>query len=208
MLPLLLCSGWMVTFASAQESSTHEGEGPVVDVLFPWFSLVIGTMAYFFLSRWVPWLPYTAVMFIIGTMIGAAVVRLHNETLLTESVTDWLNIDSDVLLLVFLPGLVAKDAMQLNATLFRAAFWQCIVFAFPMVLAGTSLTALIVYYVFPYGWSFNFAMTLGSVCQHCLLCSHICVYFPFSILTLADVALFCRSCRRQIQWPWRYVPAD
>jgi NhaP-type Na+/H+ or K+/H+ antiporter len=32
-----------------------------------------------------------------------------------------------------------------------------------MVLAGTSLTALVAYYVFPYGWSFNLAMTFGSI---------------------------------------------
>jgi Sodium/hydrogen exchanger family len=162
---LLYGCDWMLASASAQETSTQEEDGPVVNVLFPWFSLLIGTLAYFALSRLLPWLPYTAVMFIIGTMIGAAVVRLDRDTLLTKSVTSWLNIDSEVLLLVFLPGLVAKDAMQLNATLFRAAFWQCIVFAFPMVLAGTSLTAVIVYFVFPYGWSFNFAMTLGSVRQ-------------------------------------------
>jgi NhaP-type Na+/H+ or K+/H+ antiporter len=32
-----------------------------------------------------------------------------------------------------------------------------------MVLAGTSLTALVAYYIFPYNWSFNLAMTLGSI---------------------------------------------
>lgn len=165
---LLLCSALrmlVLTSASERTNSTggeEEGE-PVVDVLFPWFSLVIGTFAYFALTRLLPWVPYTAVMFIIGTVIGVAVVRLDRTTLLTESVSDWLNIDSEVLLLVFLPGLVAKDAMQLDATLFQAAFWQCIVFAFPMVLAGTALTALVVAFILPYGWSFNFAMTMGSV---------------------------------------------
>lgn len=32
-----------------------------------------------------------------------------------------------------------------------------------MVLAGTALTALVAYYIFPYGWSFNLAMTFGSI---------------------------------------------
>jgi NhaP-type Na+/H+ or K+/H+ antiporter len=32
-----------------------------------------------------------------------------------------------------------------------------------MVLAGTSLTALVAYYIFPYNWSFNLAMTMGSI---------------------------------------------
>jgi NhaP-type Na+/H+ or K+/H+ antiporter len=126
----------------------------------------VGTLAYLALSRFLPWIPYTALMFTIGTIVGISVVRMDRTTLLTESITDfWLNIDSEVLLLVFLPGLIGKDAMQLDATLFRASFWQCVVFAFPMVLAGTVLTALVCYYVFPFGWSFNLAMTIGSVRQ-------------------------------------------
>ena len=32
-----------------------------------------------------------------------------------------------------------------------------------MVLAGTTLTALVAYYIFPYDWSFNLAMTFGSI---------------------------------------------
>ena len=32
-----------------------------------------------------------------------------------------------------------------------------------MVLAGTCLTALVGYYIFPFGWSFNLAMTFGSI---------------------------------------------
>ena len=36
------------------------------------------------------------------------------------------------------------------------------IFAFPMVLAGTTLTAVLAFYVFPYDWSFNLAMTFVS----------------------------------------------
>lgn len=32
-----------------------------------------------------------------------------------------------------------------------------------MVLAGTALTALVAFYIFPYDWSFNLAMTIGSI---------------------------------------------
>jgi Sodium/hydrogen exchanger family len=178
LLVFLQCTTLGVVAASGSESSNatssidqggSEGEPsedvePVVAVLFPWFSLAVGTLAYLALSRFLPWIPYTALMFTIGTIAGICVVRMDRAVLLTESISDfWLNIDSEVLLLVFLPGLIAKDAMQLDATLFRASFWQCIVFAFPMVLAGTVLTALVCYYVFPFGWSFNLSMTIGSV---------------------------------------------
>jgi NhaP-type Na+/H+ or K+/H+ antiporter len=39
--------------------------------------------------------------------------------------------------LVFLPGLVFKDASSLSIHLFQKSIGQCLIFAFPMVLAGT-----------------------------------------------------------------------
>jgi hypothetical protein len=63
-----------------------------------------------------------------------------------------------VLLLVFLPGLIFNDSFGLDVHLFGIAINQCIIYAFPMVLAGTALTALVGYYVLPYDWSFNLAM--------------------------------------------------
>lgn len=133
-------------------------------ILFPWFALIIGTCAYYALSRYAPWMPYTAVMFCLGTIMGVCSVRLDQSDILQVSIdTFWLNIDHEVLLVVFLSGLIAKDALCMDVHLFQAAFWQCFVFAFPMVLAGTSLTACIGYFVFPYSWSFNFSMMFGSI---------------------------------------------
>ena len=104
-------------------------------------------------------------MFLIGTLIGIGVQLRTGETnnQLNESVRLWVGINAEVLLLVFLPGLIFRDAMGQNAHLFALALGQCLIFAFPLVLAGTSLTALIAFYIFPYGWSFNLAMTFGSI---------------------------------------------
>lgn len=75
----------------------------------------------------------------------------------------WEEINAEVLLLGFLPGLIFRDAYTSNVFLFQKAFWQCVIMAFPMVLAGTCLTALIGYYVLPYGWSWSFCMVFGSI---------------------------------------------
>jgi len=143
-----------------------EAEEPGVAVLFPWFTVVIGTMAYFATSRFAEFLPYTAVMFVIGTIIGLSNTRMEGAgNLLHESVSEyWRKIDGEVLLLCFLPGLIFKDAWSLDANLFQKAFFQMLNFAFPMVLGGTCLTALVAYYIFPYDdWSWNFCMTFGSI---------------------------------------------
>ena len=51
----------------------------------------------------------------------------------------------------------------MNISRLTLSFWQLILMAFPMVLAGTFLTGLVGLYVLPYDWSFNFAMTFGSI---------------------------------------------
>lgn len=53
--------------------------------------------------------------------------------------------------------------MGLNVHLFRVALGQCLLFAFPMVLLGTFLTACVARYVLPYEWGWNLAMTFGSI---------------------------------------------
>lgn len=85
----------------------------------------------------------------------------HNAV--TESTAMWIGIDGEVLLLVFLPGLLFLDSYNTNVYLFKQAFSQLLVFAFPMSLCGTILTALVAYFVLPYGWSSDLCMLLGSI---------------------------------------------
>lgn len=139
---------------------------PATAVLFPWFSEVLGVLTVYVLTRWCrDTLPYTAVMFVIGALLGVAVTKNDNMRAdkLQESVMQWSTINGELLLLVFLPGLLFVDAFGVNFHLFQASFWQLLIMAFPSVLAGTVLTALVGYYIFPYDWSWNLALTLGSI---------------------------------------------
>lgn len=82
---------------------------------------------------------------------------------LSESIKMWSAIDSEVLLLVVIPGILFRNALNVNFHLFSVALGQILIFAFPMVLAGTCLTGLVGYYILPYGWSWNLCMTFGSI---------------------------------------------
>jgi NhaP-type Na+/H+ or K+/H+ antiporter len=133
-------------------------------VLFPSFTLTLGVCVFLLLSRYIHALPYTAVMFILGTIMGIGAELIDNtKDHINESIRLWIPIDSEVLLLVFLPGLIFKDSFGLNVHLFRMATTQCLIFAFPLVLAGTALTALIAKYIFPYNWSLDLCFTFGSI---------------------------------------------
>ncbi|KAL7532691.1 hypothetical protein ACHAXR_004787, partial [Thalassiosira sp. AJA248-18] len=149
------------TVLSEEELVEHEATG-VYAILFPWFAEIVGVFAYYFLSRYAHSIPYTAVMFLIGAFIGISVQRVDVNGI-TKSATVWLGIEGEVILLVFLPGLLFLDSYNIDVYLFSSSFWQIIIFAFPMVLAGTSLTSLVAYYIFPYGWSFDLCMTFGSI---------------------------------------------
>jgi len=68
----------MVIVSAVADSTTgeeHAGDGAEHDldpyaVLFPWFVMAIGTLIYFCTTRYFHKVPYTAIMFLIGTLVG------------------------------------------------------------------------------------------------------------------------------------------
>lgn len=141
---------------------THGHAPEVLAVLFPWFAEIVGVVAYYLLSRYAHAIPYTAVMFVVGALIGVLVHHANLGNLLSSAQT-WIGINGEVILLVFLPGLLYLDSYNIDVHLFAASFFQLLLFAFPMVLAGTTLTALVAKFVLPYDWSFDLCMTFGSI---------------------------------------------
>ena len=136
---------------------------PYYAMLFPWFVTALGVIIFFVLTRYIHKLPYTAVLFLIGTFMGMGVARTVSYDQLTKSTLMWENINGELLLVAFLPGLLFKDAYCLNVHLFYKSIGQTLIMAFPMVLGGTTLLALVAYYILPYGWTFNFCMTFGAI---------------------------------------------
>jgi len=136
---------------------------PFKAVLFPFFSASIGVVVLFLLDRFNITVPYTALMFVFGMALGLIFGLTSLDGELSQSVDLWTSIDSETLLLVFLPGLLFGDALNVNYHMFKRAFLQNLILAFPGVLAGTGMTALVVYYVFPYNWPLSLALTIGSI---------------------------------------------
>lgn len=75
----------------------------------------------------------------------------HEKNIILLSSLMWLRMNGQVVLLVFLPGLIFLDAVTINVHLFFQAFWQLMIFAFPMVVVGAGLTAVATKYILPYG---------------------------------------------------------
>lgn len=107
--------------AVAEEGEEHtkeekdEGDAhPYYAVVFPWVSTAIGICIFYFQTRHFHLLPYTCVMFIIGVFMGVGAVRSGFHDQLTESIAKWSTIHYETLFVVFLPGLLMKDALEVR----------------------------------------------------------------------------------------------
>ena len=133
-------------------------------ILWPCLMLILGVGGYWFLSRYFSMFPITALMFLLGMVTGlvAAATRQSNNAF-TQSALMWEDINPELLLMTFLPGLLFGDAFGLNVSMLKDAWLQCFIMAFPLVLVGTGLTALVGVYVLPFGWNIWLALTWGSI---------------------------------------------
>jgi hypothetical protein len=98
-----------------EEEEEHTEDHPYYAVLLPWFSTALGIGVFYLQSRHFHLVPYTCVMFIIGLCMGVGAVRSGFDDQLTESIAQWTNIHHETLFVVFLPGLLMKDALEVNA---------------------------------------------------------------------------------------------
>ena len=90
-------------------------------MLFPWFVQLLGCCSLFLLTRFNCPIPYAAIMFILGAMMGIFSTNLNLPSHLNDSITEWINFDSELLLMVFLPGLLFKEAVEVPINLFQVA---------------------------------------------------------------------------------------
>jgi NhaP-type Na+/H+ or K+/H+ antiporter len=132
-------------------------------IVFPWFAELLGCCVLFVLTRYQIPVPFAAMMFIVGACIGAGSVLIDQDNVLQRSISIWTSIDSQLLLLVFLPPLIFKDAVLIPVHLFLVSTIQIWILAFPMVLLGTGLTGIVLYYIFPYDLNMWACLTLGAI---------------------------------------------
>jgi NhaP-type Na+/H+ or K+/H+ antiporter len=149
---------------TTEEEQYGEYDNPQHAILYPWLVITLGVAVSFVLQQYELPVPYAAVMFTVGMIMGVAAFRLDGRMeFLNQSIRQWSDINSSVLLLVFLPGLIFRDAIEINVLTFFKSLGQLFTFAFPMVLVGTVLTAAVVVYVLPQDFSWSLALTVGSI---------------------------------------------
>ncbi|RYY84565.1 hypothetical protein EON63_09010 [archaeon] len=110
--------------------------GPTNVILFLFFGLGCGIVVTQLLSYYGEILPYTVIMFLLGVFFSIADT---NQGTFGQSVRDWVNIDADLMLFVFLPPLVFGEAMNLNWYYAKGGMTQSFLLAGPGVLIGAAI---------------------------------------------------------------------
>eukprot|EP00930_Biecheleria_cincta_P035418 TRINITY_DN24361_c0_g1_i1.p1 TRINITY_DN24361_c0_g1~~TRINITY_DN24361_c0_g1_i1.p1 ORF type:complete len:1090 (+),score=174.60 TRINITY_DN24361_c0_g1_i1:123-3392(+) len=110
-------------------------------------------------------LQFTVVMFVLGAVFSfvAETEIVRESGMLIRSFHTWNNMDPHLILFVFLPALLFGDAMAIDTHVAKRCTWQCLFLAGPGVLLGAGLSALFIYGVLPWGWSFSTSLTVGSI---------------------------------------------
>ena len=131
-------------------------------ILFMFIGLCIGIVTMQILSRLGEPVPYTVVIFIFG-IICSSLSILNVSDVLTASINDWIKIDAELIVYIFLPPLIFGEAMNQNWHHVKRAMTPSLILAGPGVIIGAGLMALIAKCLLPYNWSWNVALVFGSI---------------------------------------------
>jgi sodium/hydrogen exchanger 10/11 len=150
----------------AEEDSVGEesDSSPVVVLLFLFVSLGLGIIIEQFMSRTksLSSLPFTVVLFCLGLMM-ATISKSNFGDEFNASLNDWIHIDADLMLFIFLPPLVFGEAMSLQWHHIKTALPQCLWLAGPGVLLGTALLGMFTKLVLPYDWPWLLCLLYASI---------------------------------------------
>mmetsp|Transcript_114557 Transcript_114557/g.244383 ORF Transcript_114557/g.244383 Transcript_114557/m.244383 type:complete len:949 (+) Transcript_114557:177-3023(+) len=152
----------------AAGGAEHEHAKGHTVLLLLFIMLFIGIATAHMLERYLPFIPYTAALFVIGFFLSLHqnFKREHNAVIwpsFDTAIGIWEKADPHLTLFIFLPPLIFGEAMSLNVSQVKSCFNQCILLAGPGVLIGTALTAVVGKFLLPYGWEWNTSMLFGSI---------------------------------------------
>lgn len=141
-----------------------EDTNPVVVLLFLFMGLGLGVIIEQFMTRTkaLSTLPFTVVLFCLG-LVMATISKSNFGDEFNASLRDWIHIDADLLLFVFLPPLIFGEAMSLQWHHIKTAMPQCLWLAGPGVLLGTAILGMFTKLVLPYHWSWLLCLLYASI---------------------------------------------
>lgn len=166
------------TDPSVEEASESE---PQVVILFLFFALLLGAVVTYLLSRYCTWLPYTAVIFVLGAILSVIAEEDNDKNVFDESAGLWDNIEPELILFIFIPALIFGEVTNLNLYHVRGSIIQAVLLAGPGAILGAVLMAICIDNGFlPFelaGWSTNLSYLVSAI---------LCATDPVSVIALLN----------------------
>ncbi|MCK5894343.1 MAG: sodium:proton antiporter [Endozoicomonadaceae bacterium] len=111
-------------------------------------------------------IPYSVALLVLGLILGLMSQSgyIHGPIEdINRSIQLGAELNSNLILFVFLPALIFESAFDLEVHLFKRMFSQIALLAVPGLVICACLTALLSLWVLPWGWSLPVALMFGAV---------------------------------------------
>ena len=138
-------------------------QSPEDATIFIFLSLLLGIVVTYALTRTIPVLPYTVIVFILGILLAFLLTDQSSHDSLSESVQIWNSIEPELIFYIFLPPILFGESMNLNFYHFCASFKGCILLAGPGTVLQTFGVATVAYIVLPYKWNWTVCLIFGAI---------------------------------------------
>jgi len=111
-------------------------------------------------------IPYSVALLLLGMLIGSMLdfeltTPIFNEVKASFSLASQL--DSNLIMFIFLPALVFESAFSLEVHLFKRMLSQIALLAIPGLIICTLFTALLSMWVLPWEWTIPTALMFGAI---------------------------------------------
>jgi len=108
-------------------------------------------------------LPYTAVILILGVVVGVITEESAGAAYASDSLRSFEGISPSTLFTVFLPALIIPSGLNLHWHVVKRVIGKSLLLAVFGTLFNAGMTALVLRFVFPYNWPIEGCLLLAAV---------------------------------------------
>ena len=108
-------------------------------------------------------IPYSLALLVFGVLLGVMSQAGYIKEEIDLSIRLGAALDPDLILFIFLPALVFESAFGLEVHLFKRMFSQIALLAAPGLVICACMTAFMVLWLLPWGWSTPVALMFGAI---------------------------------------------
>jgi NhaP-type Na+/H+ or K+/H+ antiporter len=156
---------YLEEFTIMSEQVEAEAESPTLALVIALLiGLVVRSISTNIPQKWRVFpLPYTAIILVIGVVIGILTQKTPDVAYASDSFRSLEGISPSTLFTVFLPALIIPSGLSLHWHVVKRVLDKALLLAVFGTIFNAGITAIILKYVFPYSWPWSGCFLLSAV---------------------------------------------